>query len=74
VLGHTDSTGAEVANLDLSQRRADRIAWELGQLGIPERALRVRGVGTTNPLRPEENEENRQFNRSATFRVSAPAP
>jgi len=74
VLGHTDSTGAEVANLDLSQRRADRVCWELGQFGVPERVLRPRGVGTTNPLRTEENEENRQFNRSATFRVSAPAP
>jgi outer membrane protein OmpA-like peptidoglycan-associated protein len=74
VLGHTDSTGAEVSNLDLSQRRADRVAWELGQLGVPERVLRARGVGTTNPLRTEDNEENRQFNRSATFRVSVPAP
>jgi OOP family OmpA-OmpF porin len=74
VLGHTDSTGAEVSNLDLSQRRADRVAWELGQLGVPERVLRARGVGTTNPLRTEDSEENRQFNRSATFRVSVPAP
>jgi outer membrane protein OmpA-like peptidoglycan-associated protein len=74
VLGHTDSTGAEAVNLDLSQRRADRVAWELGQAGVPERTLRARGVGTTNPLRTEDNEENRQFNRSATFRVSAPAP
>ena len=74
VLGHTDSTGAEVSNLDLSQRRADRVAWELGQLGVPERVLRAHGVGTTNPLRTEDNEENRQFNRSATFRVSVPAP
>jgi OOP family OmpA-OmpF porin len=74
VLGHTDSTGAEVSNLDLSQRRADRVAWELGQLGIPERILRARGIGTTNPLRAEDTEENRQFNRCATFRVSVPAP
>ena len=74
VLGHTDSTGAEASNLDLSQRRADRVAGELGQLGVPERVLRARGVGTTNPLRTEDNEENRQFNRSATFRVSVPAP
>jgi outer membrane protein OmpA-like peptidoglycan-associated protein len=74
VLGHTDSTGAEVSNLDLSQRRADRVAWELGQLGVPERVLRARGVGTTNPLRSEDNEENRQFNRSVTFRVRVPAP
>ena len=74
VLGHTDATGAEVSNLDLSQRRADRVAWELGQLGVPERVLRARGVGTTNPIRPEDSEENRRFNRSATFRVSTPAP
>ena len=74
VLGHTDSTGAEAVNLDLSQRRADRVAWELGQIGVPERTLRARGVGTTNPLRAEDNEENRQFNRSATFRVSALVP
>jgi outer membrane protein OmpA-like peptidoglycan-associated protein len=73
-VGHTDSTGAEAVNLDLSQRRADRVAWELGQLGVPGRVLRARGVGTTNPLRTEDNEENRQFNRSATFRVSAPVP
>ena len=72
ILGHTDSTGAETVNLDLSQRRADRVSWELGQLGIPERAVRARGVGTTNPLRTEDTEENRQFNRSVTFRVSAP--
>lgn len=74
VLGHTDSTGAEAVNLDLSQRRADRVAWEIGQLGVPERILRARGVGTTNPLRTEDNEENRQFNRSVTFRVSSPVP
>jgi OOP family OmpA-OmpF porin len=74
VLGHTDSTGAEAVNLDLSQRRADRVSWALGQLGVPERILRARGVGTTNPLRTEDNEENRQFNRSATFRVIAPVP
>jgi outer membrane protein OmpA-like peptidoglycan-associated protein len=74
VLGHTDSTGAEVSNLDLSQRRADRVALELGQLGVPERILRAHGIGTTNPLRAEDTEENRQFNRSTTFRVSVPAP
>jgi outer membrane protein OmpA-like peptidoglycan-associated protein len=74
VLGHTDSTGAEAVNLNLSQRRADRVAWELGQLGVPERNLRARGVGTTNPLRSEDTDDNRQFNRSATFRVTLPSP
>jgi outer membrane protein OmpA-like peptidoglycan-associated protein len=74
ILGHTDSTGAETLNLNLSQRRADRVAWQLGQLGVPERVLRAHGVGTTNPVRAEDNEQSRQYNRSATFRVNAPAP
>jgi outer membrane protein OmpA-like peptidoglycan-associated protein len=74
VLGHTDSTGAETLNQNLSQRRADRVAWELAQLGIPQKSMRARGVGTTNPVRTEDTEENRQFNRSATFRVNVAVP
>ncbi len=73
VLGHTDSTGAETLNLNLSQRRADRVAWELGQAGIPEGIFHGRGVGTTNPVRSEGTEEDRQFNRSVTFRVNVAA-
>jgi outer membrane protein OmpA-like peptidoglycan-associated protein len=70
VVGHTDSTGAEVSNLNLSQRRADRVAWELGQNGVSENLLHTRGVGITEPLRPEDSEDNREFNRSTTFRVT----
>jgi len=70
VIGHTDSTGAETSNLNLSQRRADRVAWELAQNGIAENLLHAHGVGITQPLRPEDSESNREFNRSATFRVT----
>jgi outer membrane protein OmpA-like peptidoglycan-associated protein len=69
VVGHSDSTGAESSNESLSQRRADRVAWELLQLGIPNTGLQAHGVATTEPVRPEDSEENRQYNRSATFRV-----
>jgi outer membrane protein OmpA-like peptidoglycan-associated protein len=71
VRGHTDSTGAETSNQNLSQRRADRVAWELAQMGIPERNIQTRGLGTADPLRPEDNENNRQFNRSVNFHVVA---
>ncbi len=74
IVGHSDSTGAETANESLSQRRADRIAWELAQRGIAKARLHPKGVATAEPLRPETNEDNRRFNRSATFRVVAPAP
>ncbi len=74
IIGHSDSTGAEVANQSLSQHRADRIASELSRLGIPAATLQSKGVATAEPLRPETSEENRRFNRSVTFRVLAPPP
>ena len=75
VVGHSDNTGADATNQNLSQRRADRVAWELIQLGIPAAHLHARGVAAEAPVRPEDTEENRQYNRSATFRVVvAPLP
>lgn len=73
VLGHTDSTGAEASNESLSRRRADRVVQELSQLGVPERALSARGLGTAEPLRTEDSEANRQYNRSVNFRVTSVA-
>ncbi len=72
VIGHCDSTGAETTNESLSQRRADRIAWQLSQWDVSETHLRARGVATNEPVRKEDSEENRQYNRSVTFRVSSP--
>lgn len=69
VVGHSDSSGAEVTNQSLSQHRADHVARQLIQLGIPEARLRTKGVAATEPLRPDDTEENRKFNRSVTFRL-----
>jgi outer membrane protein OmpA-like peptidoglycan-associated protein len=69
VWGHSDTSGAEMTNLTLSQKRADRVASELVQLGIPRNLLRVKGVADADPLRPEDSEENRAFNRSVSFRL-----
>jgi outer membrane protein OmpA-like peptidoglycan-associated protein len=73
VVGHSDNTGAEVLNENLSQRRADRITLQLVQFGIPVATLHAKGVATAEPVRPEVNEENRQYNRSTTFRILVPA-
>jgi outer membrane protein OmpA-like peptidoglycan-associated protein len=73
VVGHSDATGAEGSNQSLSQRRADRVAWELIQLGIPDDVLHARGVASAEPVRTEDTEENRQFNRSVTFVVDVSA-
>jgi outer membrane protein OmpA-like peptidoglycan-associated protein len=70
VVGHADSTGEEDINQALSERRAQRVAHELTVVAIPAGALRARGVGTSDPVRSEDTEEGRRYNRSVTFRVS----
>jgi outer membrane protein OmpA-like peptidoglycan-associated protein len=68
--GHSDSTGIEGTNMLLSQERADAIRAILIRGGVQAANLRTRGVGTTQPLRPEDTEENRRLNRSVTFRIT----
>jgi outer membrane protein OmpA-like peptidoglycan-associated protein len=70
VVGHSDSTGPESTNQLLSKDRADNVAWQLARDGARS-SLRPEGVATSEPLRPETDEEARQYNRSVTFSVSA---
>ncbi len=74
VIGHSDSTGAELTNVTLSQQRADRVAAEMVHLGIAGNNLKPVGVAATEPLRREDTEENRQYNRSVTFQISSALP
>ena len=73
LVGHADSTGAEATNVLLSQQRADNVMRALVGLGVPPQSMRAIGVGMSSPLRPETDEENRQFNRSVTLRMSSGA-
>lgn len=74
VIGHSDSTGAEATNQTLSQRRADRVTTEMLQLGIANKNMKAIGVATAEPLRNEDTEENRQYNRCVTFRLISVSP
>ncbi len=74
IIGHSDSTGAEMTNVTLSQQRAERVAAEMVHLGVADKKLKAAGVSTTEPLRSEDSEENRQYNRSVTFRISSALP
>jgi outer membrane protein OmpA-like peptidoglycan-associated protein len=75
IVGHTDSTGVEAANLPLSRQRADQIFSTLRRAGVKPADLRPRGVATAEPLRSEDTEEGRRHNRSVTFKVAfSPAP
>jgi outer membrane protein OmpA-like peptidoglycan-associated protein len=69
LVGHADSSGAEATNERLSQERADNVMRALIRLGVPAASLRATGVGMSAPLRPETDEQSRQFNRSVTIQV-----
>ncbi|MBK8312994.1 MAG: OmpA family protein [Acidobacteria bacterium] len=70
LIGHTDSEGDEQINMRLSRERADRIASMLTAKGIPKEIIVPKGVGTTEPVRPETSTDDKQYNRSVTIRVS----
>ncbi|MFZ1205361.1 MAG: OmpA family protein [Candidatus Acidiferrales bacterium] len=70
VVGHSDSTGPESTNQLLSKDRAENVMWQLVREGAPRNSLRPMGVASAEPLRPETNEEARQYNRSVTFTVA----
>jgi outer membrane protein OmpA-like peptidoglycan-associated protein len=72
IVGHTDNTGVEAANLPLSKQRADKIFSTLRRAGVKSENLRPRGVATSEPLRTEDTEEGRRYNRSVTFKVAFP--
>jgi outer membrane protein OmpA-like peptidoglycan-associated protein len=70
VIGHSDSTGPESTNELLSNDRAHAVTRQLAREGAPRASLRPTGVASAQPLRPETDEQGRQYNRSVTFSVS----
>ncbi|GAB4404577.1 MAG: hypothetical protein OHK0053_30150 [Microscillaceae bacterium] len=67
VLGHTDSIGTEEKNLDLSQRRANRVRdWLIQRQIAPER-VKARGLGESRPIDDNGTASGRQRNRRVEF-------
>lgn len=69
VQGHTDNIGGEEFNMRLSIARAESVRDALVQRGITPRRLRIRGFGLTQPVAPNDSEENRARNRRTVFRI-----
>lgn len=65
--GHTDNTGSEETNTELSLKRAESIKAFLEKHGIDGNRITTRGLGSQYPLVPNTTEENRQKNRRTEF-------
>lgn len=62
-IGHTDSTGSEQYNQDLSERRANSVSNFLAVRNVPNERLITEGMGELAPRATNETEAGRQLNR-----------
>jgi OOP family OmpA-OmpF porin len=69
--GHTDSSGADAYNLDLSQRRAESVRNYLIAQGVPGTQLEARGYGETEPIADNTTAAGRAENRRVAMHVLA---
>lgn len=68
IVGHTDSDGADAANLDLSKRRAASVKAELVKsFGVNAERLLTDGSGETQPVAPNDTPSNKALNRRVEF-------
>jgi len=61
--GHTDSTGLDDHNLELSQRRAEAVKAYLVEKGIDAGLIEAVGKGETEPVADNATDDGRQANR-----------
>ncbi|WP_127524097.1 OmpA family protein [Mesorhizobium sp. Z1-4] len=70
VYGHTDATGDEGYNIDLSQRRALSVATYLNAQGIDSRRFFIQGYGESRPVATNATPEGRALNRRVEIQLS----
>src|SRR5690606_16056548 len=69
IAGHTDSTGPDRYNLQLSERRAKAVVTYLVRQGINSNRISVVFFGESKPIAPNTTEEGRQRNRRVEFKI-----
>lgn len=68
--GHTDSTGSEALNQDLSERRANAVKSALVSMGISPDRITTRGYGEAYPVASNNTSAGRQQNRRVEIILS----
>jgi flagellar motor protein MotB len=68
IVGHTDADGSDVANLDLSKRRAASVKVMLAkEFGIDESRMETDGKGESEPIDKNDNPAGKANNRRVEF-------
>jgi len=69
IAGHTDSTGSEVYNQQLSERRAEVVKNALAGNGVNPNRIRTIGFGESKPIADNSSEAGRQLNRRVEITI-----
>ena len=69
--GHTDASGKETYNQQLSLRRAKSVANVLGTVGMKQENIQLQGLGSSEPVASNDTATGRTENRRVAIVVSA---
>lgn len=67
IVGHTDNTGGEETNLELSKKRAEAVMNKLVDMGISPDRMKYDGKGEAEPVKDNSSAEGRAMNRRVEF-------
>jgi outer membrane protein OmpA-like peptidoglycan-associated protein len=70
VMGHTDSSGSEQHNQQLSERRAQSVADYLVSRGVPRARIATQGFGELHPRVENDTPANMALNRRVEIRIT----
>lgn len=70
--GHTDNSGSDEYNMDLSKRRAHAVRAMLIKGGADGNRITAVGYGKTKPLAPNDSRQGRSLNRRTEFIILEP--
>jgi outer membrane protein OmpA-like peptidoglycan-associated protein len=69
--GHTDATGSEEYNLELSRKRSQSVSNYLAELQVSPTRFTIMGYGEDQPIAGNESVEGRQRNRRVEVAIYA---
>lgn len=71
IIGHTDDTGSDSHNMDLSVRRAESVKSYLGVANVPSSRLTTSGKGESEPIADNTTVDGRSQNRRVEIVIIA---